>query len=264
MTAPTYDWPTSVTSVNYGANKPLNQARVRALRQGLEHVRSTLYDPATHIPSAQHDHDGINSALLQTPGGNLVEQSSLNSSSATLWTRSGATLGSAAVGGMIFSSLGQYGYISLGGQSDGGYFASKDAMGTGIEFNASIFMKASGAVTTGALQFGLTDGSTSTFATGASATVSYSRLATSYQRFYFAGTTSAAFSTAAWFVLRVTEAFSASVRVDCVQVTLGPLLCYWHPAQTDPMHYKYRYISQDCPCWDTGVSITNAVELTAS
>ena len=264
MTAPTYDWPASVTSGNYGVNNPLNQARVRAIRQGLEHVRSTLYDPATHIPAAQHDHDGINSALLQTPGGNLVEQSSLNSSSATLWTRSGATLGSAAVGGMIFSSLGHYGYISLGGPSDGSYFHAEDAAGAGMEFNASIFMKASGALTTGALQFGLTDASTSTFATGASASVGYSRLSTSYARFYFRGTTASTFASGVWFLLRVTEAFSASVRVDCVQVTLGPLLCYWHPAQTDPMHYKYRYISQDCPCWDTGVSIASAAELTAS
>jgi len=95
MTQPTYplDHP---TAASLAADKPVNETVMRKFRDSFEHVRSTLYDPATHVPAKLHDHDGINSALIQMPGPNCLERSSLNTTSDGLsgeWGKYLATFG---------------------------------------------------------------------------------------------------------------------------------------------------------------------------
>jgi hypothetical protein len=131
-----------------------------------------------------------------------------------------------------------------------------------MEFCASVFVKASGTLTSGALTFGLSDASTSAWMTGSSAVVTFDRLSTSYARFYFSGTTPTA-ATSVWFLARVTSAFSAAIRIDCVALTVGPTLGWWYPMFSDAAHFRHRYISQDCPCWDTAIGLTGATRLAA-
>ena len=92
MTAPTKPW-RALTAGQVVADKPFNETIGLGFRDSLEHVRSFLYDPDTHVPAKLHDHDGVNSALIQMPSPNLIERASINSTSmvGTNWVKSAGT-----------------------------------------------------------------------------------------------------------------------------------------------------------------------------
>jgi len=49
------------------ANAPLTTDLAQDWTNNTEHVRQTVYDPALHTPRLAHDHNGINSALVDVP-----------------------------------------------------------------------------------------------------------------------------------------------------------------------------------------------------
>lgn len=262
MTAPRYAW-TTVTDASLAADKALTRTKVRALRGNLEHVRDWAYDRDTHVPRKLHDHDGINSARILMPGPNWVEQASLNGTSVTRWTKSGGTWGSrTGDAGWNAQTAGDYIYIPLGSATQD----VEDGLGTnGATLNVSCFIKRSGALTAGKITFGLTDAATPpTWISGCSAGIPYDLLTATYQRFYFTanpGNTTGVPRFGAY----INTTFAANaVRVDCVQVTPGSQLAPWHPMPNDPVHFNYRAISQNCPCWDSNIAHVNAVRVAAS
>ena len=49
------------------ANAPLTTDLAQDWTNNTEHVRQTVYDPAIHVPTIAHDHNGVNSALVDVP-----------------------------------------------------------------------------------------------------------------------------------------------------------------------------------------------------
>ena len=262
MTQPTYplDHPTAASLV---ADKPFNEARARQFRNSFEHVRSVLYDPATHVPARLHDHDGINSALIQLPGPNLVERASINASSeGGEWIQSGATYGAkGGDAGAHFGASGSYiGKLLANGDLDG-----DECVRGGARLTVSMFAKLSATFTpyAGKVYFGITDATAFVFATGCRAVIDEARLTTTYQRFYFSCLTPDV-AADPYFRATCVPGFTNDIIVDCVAVTLGPRLGWWHPADSDPIHYYYSNISQNVPCWDFNIGMADAIQLVPS
>lgn len=266
MTAPRYPW-IAQADADFGADDSLTELKIRTLNHNLDHVQDSLYDRATHIPKRLHDHDGINSALIQMPSPNLVERASLSTESDGLggeWSKFNATFGTYT--GDAGAALGTVEGAYISKPLMNADLNTDECIRTGARFTVSMFVKQptpAGPGATGKINFGITDNSVSTFLTGCKGVILESLLTATYQRFYFSCLTPD-ISDRAYFLARVTPACGSDIRIDCVSVTLGPVLGWWHPADYDPAHYLYKLISQNVPCWDYAIGMTDVTRLVPS
>jgi len=63
MSAPSKSF-TTIADAAVDPNSPLDTTLMTAIRDGLIHVRETVYDPALHTAAKAHTHNGVDSALI--------------------------------------------------------------------------------------------------------------------------------------------------------------------------------------------------------
>lgn len=75
MPAPTKTW-TTIADAAVDPDSPLDTVLITALRDDIEHVRETVYDPAIHTAAVAHTHNGVDSSLISgnVAGGLFLHQ----------------------------------------------------------------------------------------------------------------------------------------------------------------------------------------------
>lgn len=263
----TYSW-TTIADAQVDDNSPCTSTLIGGLVRNAAICDQQVSQGYTRRRA--HDHDGYNSALLTPAAGqNMLLNAAPNTTAWFAWVSSGVTM--SATLGFQFQQLDDYVYQNVPG-GDGsdvyGVIAQnmKTSFGTnGGNFAISLFVKAAGAPTTGALSIGLTDASASTFLTNGRAILNYSDVSTGWKRHWFVVSgIGGSLTTNLRFLIRATTGFDQSLSVAGIMMMPGSKLWPWHlcPLDSESLEFgKNAYMATQVPYWDWSVSMTNAQQI---
>ena len=263
MAAPTYSW-TYLTDASLDPISTVAATTWRDMNRDAIHCREIVLDTAAHTPTIAHDHDGLNSALIAPPSGNLIYVCKWNDEMDESPADDNVSFGNDAreTAGAQLISAGDYVAVYVGRSGKYGLF------GAATKVVVSLFVRCIAPVSSGTLRFGLSDGSTTTYKTGCRAEIAASQITASWTRFWTVCTTTTAFTSNAYMLTRVQTTFDDDVRADCPAATLGTQLAWWNvcPIETAKNHvydYKLRDVSRKIPIFDWRVTMRDAVYIAA-
>jgi hypothetical protein len=244
----------------------LTETTEQTLRTNAVHAREAGYDPATHTPDEPHVHDGVGSAFILCPDmPNLVidcQPCTEGNDALDEWSRTGVRFRSDDLNnaGLYFSASGQYATHVLGDRS-----RSKYMTGAGADLVLAIFARSRAPMADLTLNFGITDGHTSTFKTGTKASITQAQIGVGgYRRFYSLLSKYSATAHATDFRIGISTSgtFSSGGEVDvtCILVKPATILPWFEPSLLTRRHHNWELIgSGEVPVFDEEINFLTAL-----
>lgn len=251
---------------DFDTRSGLRTQRAQDLYDADDHCRAFTYDPDLHDPDAAHEHTGKDSVLVVTPDvPNLVTDCQPQATAAhgdiNLWQRTGVSVTGF---GLQFTAAGQYATTLLGD-------AGKKAQFPGCDLVLAIEARARTPMTALTLNFGITDGHSSTFETDTKAVIDVADIGVGGYRRYYAilrNYDAAGHSTDVRIGVSTSGTFGpAGAFVDVTAVVVKPcsILPWWEPGYFTPRQHDWELVGTgNVPLWDDVLSFDKAIHRSVS
>jgi hypothetical protein len=265
MPSPSVAW-TDIASTDLDPDSPITTSLMTALYGNTVHVRETVRDPAIGSAVLAHAHTGDDgSAVLWPPYcPNLItdcQPETGGSDTMALWKLGGALYDSGQEG-LVFGASGDFATHVMGDAVNPSY--SKTIFGTnGADLVLAICVKATGALSAGKIEFGITDGHTGTFKTGTKAAIPTAAIGAGWARFwtmiprYHAD----GHATDCRLGIKCSETPSGGLKIKANLMLVVPsaVLTWWVPgANTDAQSNWHHVGTGSVPVWDQKISFDDA------
>lgn len=246
---------------NFDTRSGLLTQRAQDLYDADEHCRAFVYDPDLHDPDAAHEHTGKDSVLIVTPDvPNLVTDSQPQATAAhgdiNMWQRTGVGVTGF---GLAFTGSGQYATTVLGDNGNKAQFP-------GCDLVLAIQARARTPLTALTLNFGITDGHTSTFEAGTKAVIPLADMGVGGYRRYYAILPmydASGHSTDVRIGVSTSGTFTpADVVVDVSAVVVKPcsILPWWEPGYFTVRQHDWELVGTgNVPLWDDVLGFDRAM-----
>lgn len=220
-------------------------------------------------PADNHNHDGVNSALIaQASAINLcvdpfpMTSGSDNEAEWLEWAAKGGGTTVQSKKGLLMQASGAFGRITLTGND--GY--GDQALGSGADLVVALLVMPEGALSTGELRFGLSDGDNSNFMSGGRAIADWTDLPGPTRLWSFFPKSVGSFSTSFDLLVRVTSAFDAPLSVTAFTVNLGQTLSpMTFPVNGTLASHRYNQCGKgEVPWMDQQIMMDDAVFIAPS
>ena len=255
----------SLASTDTDADSPIDTTLMDAIRDRTQNLYEALQSHKHNADGDGEEHDPAVQENLLHAGLSLLEKDT------PLWTRSGWPRDSSDEGrtGLCNEkAINKYIYQIIGRYSA----TSKEMLGAnGGDFVVSFLMRSADDQTTGALEFGFSDASSSAWITGQSveigpdATSPATDIPTEWTRFYWRTTgAGAGVSTDFRFLMRITTAFTHNLSLCACQISQGNRLTPFTMSNFEGAIGSgvMWQMKASAPIFDETVMLRNAVEVT--
>lgn len=266
MTAPTYAWAT-IADAEIDPDSSLTGDDLVALSHNLVHLREWIGYSYFAGAERDHDHDGVNSAIIAGGvGPNIIQNAMPESGSEEGWTLSGVGDDDSLGHDWDGNGSAETAYQIMGSRAaNKGMFGTTGTTSTaGNDWVLSFFVRSAGATSGGTLRFGFADGSTSSYITGCRGDVTGTLITTSWQRFYMKLLAKGSNPTTDLrLLMSVNGTIGSQFWTSGYMVHFGTFLMPFAFGPLEPSgNDDYTGLSEDCPVWDRAISMTNAVAIT--